>query len=113
GGRGAGPVMISADGSSVFFNGNVYDRNPDAVAPKNFVDRVAIKTGEKQRIYESDNNGISERVTTVVDPDAKRFIVSRESPAEVAQNFLLEGERRVQLTSNVDPHPDLTRAPIE
>jgi dipeptidyl aminopeptidase/acylaminoacyl peptidase len=116
GGRGGGPtgpVLLSADGSSVFFEGSVYDRNPTEVAPKNFIDRLAIKTGAKQRIYESDNTGISERVSTVIDPDARRFIVSRESAADVPQNYLLDGDRRVQLTKNVDPHPDLTKAKVE
>src|SRR5262245_7214547 len=118
GGRGAAPggtsaVMLSADGSSVFFQGSVYDKNPNDVAPKNFIDKVAIKTGETQRIYESDNNNQSERVTTVIDPEARRFIVQRESPTETPQNYLLQDGRRIQLTKNVDPHPDLTRAHIE
>ena len=113
GGGNAGPVMLSADGSSVFFSGFVYDKNPSEVAPKNFIDKVSIKTGEKQRIYESDNNGIAERVSTVVDADGKRFIVTRESPKDVPQNFLLDGGRRVQLTKNVDVHEDLTQAKVE
>jgi len=116
GGGGTGPVLMSADGSSVFFNGFVYDKHPDDVAPKNFVDRVNIKTGEKQRIYESGNDGVSERVTTVIDPDAKRFVISHESPAEVPQSVLLDlggGGRQVRLTKNVDVHEDLTHAKVE
>jgi dipeptidyl aminopeptidase/acylaminoacyl peptidase len=107
---------MSADGASVFFQGSAYDKNPSQVAPKNFIDKVAIKTGEKQRIYESDNNGVAERVSTVIDADGRRFIVTRESPTEVPQNFLLDlggGGRRVQLTKNVDVHEDLTRAKVE
>ena len=86
----AGPVLLSADGTSVFFQGTVYDKNPNQVAPKNFIDKVAIKTGEKERIYESENKGSSERVSTVIDADGKKFIVTRESPPEVPQNFLLD-----------------------
>jgi dipeptidyl aminopeptidase/acylaminoacyl peptidase len=118
GGRGAAsggtaPVQLSADGSSVFFQGMLYDKNPNQIAPKSFIDKVAIKTGEKQRIFEGENNGVAERVSTILDPDAKRFIVARESPSEVPQHFLLDGGRRVQLTKNVDPHPDLTKARVE
>ena len=40
GGAAAGPVMVSADSTSVFFLGIVYDRKPADVAPKSFVDRV-------------------------------------------------------------------------
>src|SRR4051812_43938914 len=60
GGGAAGPVLLSADGAHVFFQGSVYDKNPNEIAPKNFIDKVAIKTGEKQRIYESDNGGVNE-----------------------------------------------------
>jgi dipeptidyl aminopeptidase/acylaminoacyl peptidase len=118
GGRGGAPggnapVLLSADGSSVFFQGTAYDKNPTQVGPKTFIDRIAIKTGEKARIFESDNTNQFERVSTVIDPDAKRFIVQRESPVDVPQNILLDGGRRITLTKNLDPHEDLTRAKVE
>ena len=113
GGGGTGPVQLSADGQSVFLQGTTYDRNPNQVGPKSFIDKVAIKTGEKSRIYESDNSNVFERVTSVLDADRGRFIVSRESPGEVAQNYLVEGTRRVQLTKNQDYTPDITKAHIE
>ena len=34
GGGGGGPVQLSADGSSVFFQGTTYDKNPNEVGPK-------------------------------------------------------------------------------
>ena len=113
GGGGSGPVQLSADGTSVFFQGTAYNRNPNEVAPKPFVDKVVIRTGEKQRIFEGENNGVAERIAVVIDPDAKKFILSRESPKEVPQNFVFDGTRRVQLTKNVDPHEDLTQAKVE
>ena len=54
-GPGGGLVMVSADKTSVFYQGTLNDKNPDQVGPKTFIDRVAIKTGEKKRLYESDN----------------------------------------------------------
>jgi len=116
GGRGAaaGPggaiVQLSADKESVFFQGSIYDKNPQEVGPKTFIDRVAIKTGEKQRLYESSNANIYERVSTVLDADAGRFIVSREGPTEVPQQYLVQAGARTQLTQNKDYTPDLTRA---
>ena len=65
---------------------------------------------EKKRIYESDNTNAFERISTVIDPEALTFTVSRESPIEVPQNYLLKGGTRVQLTQNKDYTPDLTRA---
>jgi dipeptidyl aminopeptidase/acylaminoacyl peptidase len=110
---GTAPVQLSADGTAVFFQGTAYDRNPNQVAPKAFVDKVTIKNGQKERIFEGDNNGVAERVAAVIDADAKRFVIARESPTEVPQNFLLDGGRRIQLTKNIDPHPDLTKARVE
>jgi dipeptidyl aminopeptidase/acylaminoacyl peptidase len=113
GGGGGGPVLLSADGSSVFFQGTVNAKNPNEVGPKTFVDRVAIKTGEKQRVFESDNNSAFERVSAIIDPDAGRFIVTREGPTEVPQQYLLEGGQRKQLTQNVDVTPDLTKMRVD
>ncbi len=56
-------------------SGHDLRQEPDQVGPKTFLDRVVIKTGEKTRIYESDNNNVYERVSTILDPDAKKFIV--------------------------------------
>ena len=119
GGRGGGgtgatsPVLLSADGQSVFFHGSVYDRNPQQVGPKTFIDKVAIKTGTKERLFESDNNGVFERVATVLDLASGRYIVERESPTEVPQYYAIEAGRRTQLTRNQDYTPDITRARIE
>ena len=112
-GGGGGQVLLSADGSSVYFAGTAYDKNPNEVGPKSFIDKVAIKTGEKQRIYEGDNNGVFERVSTVLDINTGRYIVSRESPTEVGQQYLVQNGQRTQLTQNQDYTPDITRAPTE
>ena len=113
GGAGGGLVQVSADGTAVFLQGTQYDKNPMEHGPKSFIDRVAIKTGEKKRIFEGDNGGVSERVTSVLDVEAGRFIVSRESPTEVAQQYLLDGGKRTQLTQNQDYTPDVSKAPRE
>ncbi len=109
-GPGGGIVQLSADKESVFFQGSVYDKNPQDVGPKSFIDKVAIKTGDKQRIYESENAGVYERVASILDVDNAKFIVSRESPTDVPQNYLFEAGKRTQLTQNKDYTPDLTRA---
>ena len=111
GGGGGGTAWVSADGTSVFMQGNIYDKNPDAVGPKTFLDRVTIKSGDKSRLYESDNNNVYERLSTVLDPDAKTFIVVHESPVAQPQDVLVAGATRTQLTDNKDIAPDLTNAP--
>ena len=113
GGGGGGPVLLSADSEHVFYQGSSYAKNPDEVGPKTFVDKVAIKTGEKARIYESENTGVYERVSSILDPDAGHFIVTRESPTEVPQQYLVQNGQRIQLTQNVDVTPDLTKMKVE
>jgi dipeptidyl aminopeptidase/acylaminoacyl peptidase len=111
GAGGGGPVLLSSDKSAVFLEGTINDRNPEENGPKTFIHRVTIKTGEVKSIYDSENNGVFERMTTPIDLDGGKFIVQRESATEVPQNFLLNGEGRKKLTSNVDLFPDLTAAP--
>jgi dienelactone hydrolase len=113
GGGGGGPVLLSGDGSSVFFQGTINDRNPQENGPKTFIDQVAIKTGTKSRIFESSNTGVWERVSTIIDPDMKKFIITSEGPKTPPQQFLFENGTRKQLTNNEDLHPDLTNMVIE
>ena len=93
--------------------GTAYDKNPNDVGPKTFIDKVAIKTGEKQRIYESDNKGVYERVSSALDIESGRFIIAREGPKEVPQQFLVQNGTRTQLTKNQDYTPDVTNAVVE
>jgi dienelactone hydrolase len=110
GGGAAGPVMLSADKTAVFFEGTTYDRDPMTNGPKSFLDRVVIKTGEKTNLFTSSNNGEWERVTQVIDPESKTLVVVRETPKDVPQAFLVTGTTRKQLTDNKDIAPDLTAA---
>jgi len=110
GGGGSGTVRVSADGEHVFLRGTQYDENPEEVGPKVFIDMVNIRDGEKTRIYESDNDGVFESPVIALDLEGGRFIVNRESPTEIDQNFIRDGDDLTQITDNVDYTPDLTRA---
>ncbi len=118
GGFGGGPrsggiVETSPDGQSVYYYGTAYHKNPLEVGPKAFIDKVAIRTGQKTRLFESENAGVSERVLAFRDLEAGVLVVSRESATEVPQSYLREGAKLTQLTRNQDFTPDLTRAPKE
>ena len=115
GGASAGTHFVEVvgedGGESVFLMGTRYNEDPLAESPFSFLDRVALRTGDRERVYESSNDGEYERITRVLDADAGRFVVHRESPTEVGQSFLVDGGARSQLTQNVDYSPDLTNAP--
>ena len=86
-------MLLSPDKSSVYYQGTLNDKNPEQVGPKTFIDRVAIKTGEKKRLFESDNKDVYESVTTVIDPEAGRFVDRTPEPDRGAA-VLLPGRRR-------------------
>ena len=113
GGGAGGAVLLSKDRANVFYSGTIYDKVPAQNSPKTFIDQVAIKTGEKQRIFESNNADTFERVSSVLDIDAKRFVLAVEGPTLPPQQYLLDNGARKQLTNNEDMHPDLTNAPKE
>ncbi|HZD06196.1 MAG TPA: hypothetical protein VE173_14895, partial [Longimicrobiales bacterium] len=113
GGGGGGTVLTSGDGSSVFLAGTRYDEDPLEVGPTPFIDRIDIRTGDKERIFEGDNDGAFERATVMMDTDGEDLVVSRESPTEVEQFYRVRNGTRTQLTENVDYTPDLTNAPRE
>jgi dipeptidyl aminopeptidase/acylaminoacyl peptidase len=111
-GRGGGEIaQLSKDGQHVFYYGTEYDKDPLTHSPKSFLDEVAIDGGAKQRVYESSNDDLWEHITSILDVDAGKFVVERESSTQVTQSFLRSGGDLKQLTQNKDYTPDLTSAP--
>ncbi|MFQ5536821.1 MAG: S9 family peptidase [Gemmatimonadota bacterium] len=108
---GTGDVLLSADGTAAFYQGTEYNEDPEEVGPKSFIDRVNLTTGEKERIYESSNDGLFERPLAAVDLEGGVLVVSRETPTQVPQAYRREGGELTRLTQNVDYTPDLTHAP--
>ncbi|MEZ4417492.1 MAG: prolyl oligopeptidase family serine peptidase [Gemmatimonadota bacterium] len=106
-------VQLSPDGGHVYYVGTTYAKDPMEEGPKAFLDRVPIRGGEKTRLFEGDNEGVSEQLLAVLDAEVGRLIVSRESQADVPQSYLRAEGRLTQLTHNRDYTPDLTRAPVQ
>ena len=108
------PVMLSADGTSVYVQGSASaGRGANAPPAKAFIDKVAIKTGERTRLFEGDNTNITETISTVIDPEAKRLVLSRQNATTPPQQFLFDNGARKQLTNNEDLFPDLTRMVVQ
>ncbi len=108
-----GDVALSSDGEHAFYAGVAYDEDPMVVGPRSFVDRVSLRTGASERIYESDNEGVFEMPRAYRDLEGGEYVVTRESPTDVPQSYLRTGDRLRRLTENTDYTPDLTRAPRE
>jgi dipeptidyl aminopeptidase/acylaminoacyl peptidase len=113
GGGGGGAVQLSTDRANVFYSGTIPPDTADKESsPRPFIDRVAIRTGERSRLFTGDGEGVTESVSHVLDNDVTKIIVSRQSATVVPDNFLrdLATGQMTKLTNNQDYTPDLTRA---
>ena len=110
GSAGGQVAMLTAD-SAVFMRGTQYFRDFLQNAPRDFVDRVDIRTGTKSRLFEAAKDAV-ETVAVPLDDEFTKAIVVRESASEVANSYLrdLKSGAMTRLTNNVDPSPDYTRA---
>ncbi|MEX2532215.1 MAG: prolyl oligopeptidase family serine peptidase [Gemmatimonadota bacterium] len=109
--RGVSVVRTSENGRYVYLSGTEHFEDNLTNAPRPFVDRVELRTGEVERIFRSAEDAF-EQVAAVLDDDLERLVVTRETPTDVPDSWLLDRDsgERVQLTHNVDPTPDLTAA---
>ena len=110
-GTAGGQVVMLATDSSVFLRGTQYFRDYLQTAPRDFVDKVDIRTGTKTRLFEGAKDA-SETVSVPLDDDFTRAIVVRESPTEVANSYLRDfrSGSTTRLTNNIDYLPEFTRA---
>ena len=102
-------VMMSSDGS-VFLGGTQYFKDPMKEAPRSFVDKVNLASGDKSRIFES--SATMDESADPLNDDFTQMLVSRESPTEVGQLYYVEKSSNTdrQLTNNQDYAPSLTQA---
>ncbi|MFO7769028.1 MAG: prolyl oligopeptidase family serine peptidase [bacterium] len=108
---GGSVVRISSDGGSVYLSGTEYSEDPTETAPRPFIDRVEIASGETERVWQSSET-MYERVIEVMDDDLARIIVSRESPLQVPDSWLidLESGEETRLTENRNFAPQISSA---
>jgi dipeptidyl aminopeptidase/acylaminoacyl peptidase len=108
---GGSVAIVSTDAKYAYLQGTRYFRTWQDSAPRGFVDKVEIKTGQKSRVFEG-RTDMYETVTAALDDDFSKFVVSRESPTQVPDSYLRDGANGnyTKLTSNKDYSPDFTAA---
>ena len=107
-----GFVAIGSDNKTVFLSGNkAPGANWEKEGPVSWVDKLDIETGTRSRMFEG-VPGATESVVAALDDDYTKVIVSRESPTEVSQSYLMDmaTRQRTKLTNNVDPTPEVSQA---
>ena len=105
---GGSVAMVSSDGG-VFLQGTQYFRDFVANPPREFVDKIDLKSGAKSRVLEGPKD-MYEAVSTSLDDDMSKVIVNRESPTQVADSYLRDTKSGTltKLTSNKDYTPEFT-----
>lgn len=103
-------VIVGSDRRSVFLSGT---RTPGArweqEAPRPWVDRLDIESGQRTRIFESPADAYDELVTPL-DDDYSQYIYTHETPTVIADAYLRDvkaGTSR-KLTNNRDVAPEVT-----
>jgi dipeptidyl aminopeptidase/acylaminoacyl peptidase len=112
-GRTGGEVaLLSSDRRHAYLRGIQYYRAYGDSAPRPFVDRIELKTGQKQRLFESALN-VFEQVEAALDDDFAQAIVTRENATTVPDSYLrdMRSGQLVKLTNNRDYSPEITTAP--
>ncbi|HET7565545.1 MAG TPA: prolyl oligopeptidase family serine peptidase [Gemmatimonadaceae bacterium] len=104
-------ALLSSDGASAYLEGTHYFKDWQTQAPRGFVDRVDIKSGQKTPVFEGASDAY-ETVTAVLDDNASKIIVERQSPTVVPDSYLRDtrSNQTTQLTHNVDFTPEFTHA---
>ncbi len=103
-------VRMSADSQSAFLAGTTYDKDPVKNAPRPFLDRINLASGQTKRVFESPADAYE--TAQVLDQDASRLLVTRQTPKDVPQMHLRDTQKgsSSQLTKNEDHLPDITQA---
>ncbi|MFM9874285.1 MAG: prolyl oligopeptidase family serine peptidase [Fimbriimonadaceae bacterium] len=101
-------VRMSGDGGSIYLSGTQYFKNPDEMAPRPYVDRVALDGGMKSvRLWQSAVNVFE---TADMLNDGSKWLINRQSPTLVNQLFFVDGGTEKQITQNTNYVPEVTLA---
>jgi dipeptidyl aminopeptidase/acylaminoacyl peptidase len=105
-------ALLSSDGRYAYLRGIQYYRSYSDSAPRPFVDRIEVKTGQKQRVFESPAD-VYEEVEAALDDDFTQVLVTRETSTAVPDSYLrdMKTGRLLKLTNNRDYSPEITNAP--
>ena len=107
--RGGQVAMVSTDGG-VYLQGVQHFKDFLRQAPREFVDKVDLKTGTKTRLFQATADQ-AESIIAPLDEDFTRVVVSRESPTQIANDFVVDTRTGglTKITDNKDYTPEFTR----
>jgi dipeptidyl aminopeptidase/acylaminoacyl peptidase len=86
--------------------------NGDGATPKGdrpFLDRLDFSTGKTTRLWQC-AEGVYEHVAVVLNDEATKLIIRRESPTEPPALIFRDGKNERKLAQGTDPWPELRKA---
>ena len=104
-------VLMTPDKKNVFLSGTRYDKNPLKHAPRPFLDRVDLRSGRKERVFESAPD-VYEEVVNLLNDSGEEVVVRRETSEHFPNywyNDLLSGSA-TPLSANKDYNKPITSA---
>ena len=107
---GVSAAHLSTDREHVFLSGTEYFEDFNEQAPRPFIDKVTIRDGETERIFQSSED-VYERVTAVLDDDLNDIMIERQSQDMLPDSWIynLESESKTRLTNNRDYNEAVTQ----
>lgn len=98
----------------VYLSGTEYDENPEEQAPRPFVDRVEMESGNTERIFQSSSD-MYEQVVEPLSDSFDELVLRRQSSEDIPDNYLFtrSDDNYTKLTDNVDFSPEITQAQRE
>lgn len=107
---GVSVAHLSTDREHVYLSGTEYFEDFNEQAPRPFIDKVTIRDGETERIFQSSDD-VYERVTAVLNQDVSHVMLDRQSSDMVPNSWLhdLDSGDMTRLTDNVDHNRAVTQ----
>jgi len=111
GDKGGSVVRFSSDRENVFLQGTRNSKDNMKNAPRPFIQKVNIKTSEKDTIFISEPD-VYESISTVTNDDLNIIFTTRQSPTMISDSYVrnLETGDLKKLTNNKDYAPEITDA---
>lgn len=106
-------LRLSKDGNSVFLTGTTFEKTPFTKPPMPYIEKFDFGTGITTRIWEA--SATMTESATALDDDCQMLLVSRSSPREVGNTWLINraSGASTKLTDNRDYNPDVTQAEVQ
>ena len=105
-------VVLGSDNKTAFVSGTqMPGANWATQAPRPWVDKLDIETGQRSRIFESPADSYDEFVTAL-DDDYSQFIYTHESATTIPDAYLRDARvnRSIKITDNKEVAPEVTGA---